>query len=222
MKEYIFRITNDKITRTLLVMSAFCFFLSVIRAFISSSTLYLFLNWNLFLSFIPWLISSLLLKQEYIVKGKFLKWFLLILWLIFFPNALYIFTDLFHLRMQSSFPIWFDFVLITSFAWTGFMFGLLSLFDIEKFFINFVSKTTVNIILALLLFLGSFGVYIGRFLRWNSWDIVVQPSALFIDLGHHITHPLSHPRTWGMTILLGVMLNMIFWSVRLIRNKSVI
>jgi uncharacterized membrane protein len=221
MKNVIFKTSIDRITSLLFVMSIFCFCLTVFRALMSSTAHYLFLNKNLFLSFIPWLISSVILKREFIRKCYFLKWTLFLLWLVFFPNSLYIFTDLFHLGRPGLFPLWYDFILITSFAWTGFMFGIISLLDIEKFFINFVSRTKVNIILALLLFLGSFGVYIGRFLRWNSWDVVMQPFALFVDVSDKVTHPFIHKGTWGMTLLLGVMLNMIFWSVRMIQNKAV-
>ncbi len=222
MKGIIKNTSRSNVTYLLFLMSAFCFFLSLTRVFFSSTTFYLFLNKNLFLSFIPWLISSVILKWKFVRKSFILKWGSFLVWLVFFPNSLYIFTDLFHLRWQSAFPIWFDFILITSFAWTGFMFGLISLFDIEKFFINFVSQANVNIILAVLLFIGSFGVYIGRFLRWNSWDVVTRPFALFFDLSHKVEHPFVYKGAWAMTILLGVMLNMIFWSVRLIKNKTVL
>jgi len=203
----------------LALMSCFCFALSLVRAYISSTPVYLFLNWNLFLSIIPWTVSHALVNKKNL-KNKFIKLIMFMAWLLFFPNSLYILTDLFHLRWDSGFPIWFDFILITSFAWTGFVFGLVSLLNIEKFLSEIWVMNIVNIILTLLLFLGSYGVYIGRYLRWNSWDIIVQPISLMCDIKNELTDPWAHKGTWGMTILMGVLLNMMFWSIKLLQSKT--
>ena len=101
-------------------------------------------------------------------------------------------------------PIWFDLILLLSFAWTGLLLGLLSLRDIDNILIPYLSSKWIKTILISLLFLGSFGVYIGRYLRWNSWDFISKPLHLFLDVSDRFIHPFSHPRTWGMTILLGV------------------
>lgn len=214
-------IKKAEIPLLLTMMSCFCFTLTIVRVYISSTPIYLFLNWNLFLSFIPWFISHILANKNGL-KNKFSKLFMFMVWLLFFPNSMYILTDLFHLRLTSNFPIWFDFVLITSFAWTGFIFGLISLLNIEKFLKVFFARNTVNIILALFLFIGSYGVYIGRYLRWNSWDIIVQPISLICNIKNELTDPWAHKGTWGMTLLMGVLLNMMFWSVKLLQNKTLV
>jgi len=92
-------------------------------------------------------------------------------------------------------PIWFDLVLILSFAWVGLLFGYLSLWDIEKVLSKSVSRTWVNIISSSLLFIGSFGIYVGRYLRWNSWDVIQEPLSLFYDIGDRLINPIHHPRT---------------------------
>jgi uncharacterized membrane protein len=69
------------------------------------------------------------------------------------------------------------------------------------------------------LFIGSFGIYVGRFLRWNSWDILTEPLHLIYDIGDRFINPFDHPRTWGMTIFMGIFLNMIYLSFRLIRTR---
>lgn len=122
-----------------------------------------------------------------IVKPKFQQSRLILIvllgsWLLFFPNAPYILTDLFRLRLKSSMPIWFDLILILSFAWTGLLFGFLNLWDIEKILQNFIKRTYVIIISVVLLFIGSFGIFVGRFLRWNSWDIVSLQK--FMDINY--------------------------------------
>ena len=201
------------------ILTIFCFSLSVFRYTYSDTKVFLFLNWNLFLAFIPWMLSSLLIIKPAIQKRKLIVVFVLISWILFFPNAPYILTDLFHLRLTSSMPVWFDLVLILSFAWTGMLFGFLSLWDIEKITGKFVRSGYIKIISVVLLFLGSFGIYIGRYLRWNSWDIITKPFQLLYDIGERIVNPFEHPRTWGMTLLMGIFLNMIYWSFRLISRK---
>ena len=202
------------------VLTLCCFCLSVFRVGYSDTKTFLFLNWNLFLAFIPWLLSSIAIVKPAVQKKKAVVFLLLGAWLLFFPNAPYILTDLFHLRQQVSMPIWFDLVLILSFAWTGLLFGFLSLWDIELILSKFINQKVVRAISVLLLFVGSFGIYIGRYLRWNSWDIITEPFRLFYDIGDRIINPFAHTRTWGMTLFMGLFLNIIYWSFRLVRNRK--
>lgn len=198
-------------------MSIFCLVLSIIRLYITDSYMYLFLNWNLFLAFIPWLISTLIVIRNYSTK-KWVVYGLLFIWLLFFPNSPYILTDLFHLRSNSAAPIWFDWALVLSFAWTGLMFGFISLNDIEKILSQYVKNKTILPLLIVLLFVSGFGVYIGRFLRWNSWDIIRSPIDLGEDILYRILHPFHYARTWVITFLMGALLNMMYFSIRLLRK----
>lgn len=201
-------------------LSFICFCLSIFRFIYSDTKTFLFLNWNLFLAFIPWALSTLLIIKPAIQKSKILIFLLLFIWILFFPNAPYILTDLFHLRLKLSMPIWFDSILILSFAWTGLLFGFLSLWDIEQILLKTMKKTTVTILSILLLFLGSFGIYIGRYLRWNSWDIITEPFRLAYDVGDRLINPFEHPRAWGMTILMGTFLNILYWSFHLVKTRK--
>lgn len=197
----------------------FCFGLSLFRFIYTDTKLFLFLNWNLFLACIPWILTICISMFSKIERKKFVMIFMLISWLLFFPNAPYILTDLFHLRVVPSVSVWFDLILILSFAWTGLLAGMLSLFEVEKFIHPLFPKIPRSLIPTVLLFLASFGVYIGRFLRWNSWDIISQPFSIIYDIGDRVINPLAHPRTWGMTILLGIFLNIIYWSFKLIKKS---
>jgi uncharacterized membrane protein len=194
-------------------MSALCFGLSVFRFIYTDTRVFLFLNWNLFLAAVPWILSSIAMAGPRRRKNLPVMILLLGAWLIFFPNAPYILTDLFHLRYRSMMPSWFDLVLVLSFAWTGLMFGFISLKHIEHILSRYLSRTWVFLAATLLLFAGSFGVYLGRYLRWNSWDLLSEPYGLLGSIGERFASPAEHPRTWGMTILLGILLNMIYWSV---------
>lgn len=204
-----------EITLLLIVMSIFCFGISVTRYILTDTRVFLFLNWNLFLAFIPWLISSAVLLKD--MNNKLILTILIASWLLFFPNSPYILTDLFHLRMHGSAPIWFDLVVIMSFAWTGLVYGFISLMDIEKLLKKYISNYFVTAITVLFLFLASFGIYLGRYLRWNSWDVLNNPFGLFNDIFDRIINPFNHPATWGMTILMGLLLNMMYFSIKVIK-----
>lgn len=203
------------------ILSLICFGLSVLRFVYTDTKVFLFLNWNLFLAFVPWLLTSIAILRPNLKNHKITNLFLLFSWLLFFPNAPYIFTDLFHLKTESSMPIWFDLILILSFAWTGLLFGFLSLLDIEKRLKQTLTTNWVTLISVVLLFIASFGIYIGRYLRWNSWDIINDPYALVFDISDRIINPFEHPRTWGMTLFMGLFLNMMYWSFRFMRKKEI-
>jgi uncharacterized membrane protein len=213
----------------LAALSFFCFCMTVFRYLYTGSRNFLFLNWNLFLAFIPWALTGLAVLRSplqgngaCIPRGKSrIKTILLVIcWLLFFPNAPYILTDLFYLRLKTNMPVWYDLLLILSFAWTGLLFGFLSLWDIERILSRFFKPPHITIMSTVFLFTGSFGIYIGRYLRWNSWDVLVKPLGLMYDISYRFTNPHEHPGTWGMTIFMGFFLNMLYWSFRFIRKRD--
>ena len=208
-------------TMFMFVLVLFCFSFSVFRYVYSDTKTFLFLNWNLFLAFIPWALTSIAVLKPALYKSKITIFVLLGFWLLFFPNAPYILTDLFHLRLRGlSMPIWFDLALILSFAWTGLMFGFLSLWDIEVIISKSIKRNYPILLSVVLLFIGSFGIYIGRYLRWNSWDVITEPFKLIYDIGDRIINPFEHPRAWGMTITMGFFLSIVYLSFRLIRKRN--
>ncbi len=202
------------------ILSLFCFGLSLFRVEISGTRHFLFLNWNLLLAFVPWLLTMTLTISPNLRKSRIAVFGMLGVWLLFFPNASYILTDLFHLSHHSSMPIWFDLVLILSFAWTGLLYGFLSLWHLEEMMEQFLSKKVILWISIVLLFISSFGIYIGRYLRWNSWDILHQPGRLLGDVGERIINPFDHTRTWGVTIFMGLFLVMLYFTFKLLRKKQ--
>ncbi len=192
---------------------------SIGRAALTRSRMYLFLNWNLFLAAIPWMISTAMVIKPWLRQSRILVPVLLVLWLLFFPNAPYILTDLFHLSEVSKAPVWFDLVLVILFAWTGLLFGFLSLADIESIFLRRLPRWLAAGISAGMLFVGSFGIYVGRYLRWNSWDVVRDPFKVLDNIGDRIVNPAAYPRTWGVTLMMGLLLNAMYWSLRLIARR---
>ncbi len=170
------------------------------------TTGFLFLVWNLFLAWIPYWIA-LSLEPAYRQYGsKIIAGCLLFTWLLFFPNAPYILTDLLHLRSRAPIPKWYDLMLIASFAWTGLMLGLLSLHEIHLFLKKQIGKRWAWTLAVVSIFLCGFGIYVGRFLRWNSWDIVTNPLQLITQLWEVITEPGMYGNTMGVSIVLAIFL----------------
>lgn len=203
-----------------LLLCVGCFALSVARCFMSGSGHFLFLNWNLCLAGIPLLLSSLLIYNENITKTKL--FLLLPMWLLFFPNAPYILTDLFHLGVVNSMPKWFDLMMILLFAWTGLFAGFKSLQHIQSMLAKFMTKRNAMLVIVFLLYIAAFGVYIGRFERWNSWDILVNPLAVLGAVAEKFIHPFEHGSTWGVTFMLGTLLNVIWFSIRLMQEPRTV
>lgn len=198
--KHILQIRNT--TKILLLASALCILLTIFRIHYSSGLGYIFLVWNLFLAWIPFFISSAIINSSRKGFPPYILVFLLPLWLVFFPNAPYILTDLFHLKQKTSIPIWFDLMLILSYAWTGLMTGFLSLLDIQQFIRERFSNISSWMVVFTVLILSSYGVYLGRFERWNSWDIVFDPIYLIKD----ILDTFKHQRTFAITLLMAAFL----------------
>jgi len=154
------------------LFALFCISLLAYRILKSGSLAYIFLAWNLFLAFIPWWMSNHLKK----INALQLKQVpLIISWLLFLPNAPYILTDLFHLRPRLPFQLWFDLVLVLSFALIGMIVFLKSLKDMLGILKQYINPVYMAIITPAIFWLISFGLYLGRYLRFNSWNVVNHP-----------------------------------------------
>ena len=149
--------------------SLFSIALLVYRLLKSDSIAYIFLIWNLFLAFIPWWLSTFIIKQKNI-GYKHIP--VIAIWLLFLPNAPYILTDLFHLRAREPFPLWYDLVLLLSFALCGMMLFFKSLKDMFELLQKNIKPFYVTLITPFVFWLISFGLYLGRYMRFNSWDII--------------------------------------------------
>ncbi len=157
--------------KNILLLSLFCATLVIIRIIKTEQLSFIFMFWNLFLAFIPLTISNYVLK----LKGEISNIKLITImgiWLLFLPNAPYMITDLFHLHERESLPIWFDLLLILMFAITGLYLFYISINQAIAIVKYQFPKLHNPFFLTLLFLIVSYGVYIGRFLRLNSWDVV--------------------------------------------------
>ena len=198
--------------RLLLLFFLFIGFLIGCRILYSGSLLFIFLSWNIFLAWIPFRISHYLAKSSDHQKWK--QRLLFVAWLLFFPNALYIITDLVHLDIDSNVPKWFDAILLFASSVVGLMMAFISLYRVEGLLSKWMKKKWLPFAILLILFLGSFGVYLGRFLRWNSWDIVTNPLGLLSTIADRFLFPMEHLKTWGMTGILTVFFYILYSVVK--------
>lgn len=159
----------------------------------------LFLVWNLFLAFIPYVMSVQLRFRESVTTTNLIATFLI--WLAFLPNAPYILTDLIHIRHAASNWLVYESLLILSFSATGLFVGFLSLRDMSALLSEkgwLPHKKWVRTFEYSILFLCSYGIYLGRVLRWNTWDVIQQPQQLFLDMADLFIHAFSHSDAWLM------------------------
>lgn len=166
---------------------------------------YVFLLWNLFLAWLP-LVFALLATDAY-ASGSRRVWQFLGLagaWLLFFPNASYILTDLTHLRSHFYHRFWVDLTLILLCAFTGLLLGFLSLFLMQSLVRRRWGRSASWLFVAAAAALSAFGVYLGRFLRFNSWDVVVDPLGLFRSVGKWAANPPAH--SFAFTVLFATFL----------------
>lgn len=206
-------------TAFLLVLSVYCVLLSAFRLLYTGTYGYLSLNWNLFLAFFPWLLTSVAVLKK--MQSRIAILVIMAVWLLFFPNCLYILTDLVHLRRIENAPLWLDLIVVLSFAWAGLCFGFLSLMDIERFMKEKfrADAKTVAILSVCMIYVAAFGVYIGRFWRWNSWDLVGNPARVVHDMFDRFTGAGHSYRVIGFTTLMGTLLNLMYFPLRYMRRN---
>ncbi len=182
---------------SLALLTALAVAMVVARMIYTGESTYGNLIWNLTLAWIPLLLALFLYGAARRGAGRGALWSAGLAWLLFFPNAPYLMTDFQLLRDWTEAPIWYDVVLLSTAAWTGLTLGFASLYLVHVVARRWVGPAVVWAGVAVALTLTSFGIYLGRFERWNSWDIVSQPGPLLRSVAERLTDP--DPRTAGVT-----------------------
>lgn len=174
------------------------FFFFIGRIYLIREVGYLSLIWNLFLAWLPYLFA-LITSLIHEVQPRW--WWLLItpagLWLLFLPNAFYIVTDFMQLTKHPSIPIWYDAGLITIASWTGLFLAIISLFTMQRIVQKQLGGLFSWGFSFLIIGLNGYGVYLGRFLRWNSWDIFFEPFGILSDSYDLLVNPLDSKEVIG-------------------------
>lgn len=183
----------NKSQNSLGLLAIFCVTLLLLRVQYTQSLFFSFLVWNLFLAIIPYGISEGIKKYQ---PKKLKLYCSIFVWLLFLPNSPYLITDFVHLHHSKSTMLWYDLFMIFCFANTGLLFAVISMNDIYKVVkTNFNTKTATKFIGSVSILCG-FGVYLGRFLRFNSWDFFTNP---FLVLQKSLLS-ITNSTTWFVTI----------------------
>ena len=198
----------------LLASSGFSCLLLLGRMIATGSLEYIFLPWNLFLAFVPYSITWWMTRNVRIIENKFKLFIALTAWLLFIPNSFYIITDLVHFTHIRTAPKWFDLLLIFSFAWNGILCGIISLRRVETLTALLRGKQFSVFLVFCVMWLSAFGVYIGRFLRYNSWDVITDPFSLLGEALDLIIHPFQNEYAWGMTISYSMFMTFIYFTIK--------
>jgi uncharacterized membrane protein len=177
------------------------FALLLLRMALHQSLHFSFLVWNIFLAVLPLNIASAARRTTNNTKAIALS----ALWLLLFPNAAYLVTDIVHLRLIPGQRFWLDLVLLFGAGVLGIGLSLQSLRETEKLYARWLQPRYLPLLSIAVLILSGYGIYLGRVSRWNSWDPLLQPLALLRDIFNDFRHPFRNSGAWRLTALFGAM-----------------
>lgn len=199
-----------KLAKVFLYLTGFAFLIITARLFITADKTLLFLIWNLFLAYVPLWISSIMRQMQVSNYRVNLLLPMGLVWLVFFPNGPYIFTDYIHLTYGNSDYFILDVMTLTYFAIVAFAASVVSLMDIAEMMRRRGGKLPITGIVGLICLLTSFGIYLGRDLRFNSWDVIMKPGAIAKETFIRLSNPESDMITLTAAAIIGVMLFMTY------------
>lgn len=211
----------SNIKAQLITFSAFCFLLLITRMVYTQSFIYLFMGINLMLAWIPYGISLFIVKLN-TRRNKFATLILLFLWFIFFPNAPYMVTDLFHLKEFGMVPMWYDLIMLLAFAYTGMMLAFYSLRRIHLKLLRHQHPVTRIALTFIIFFITGTGIYLGRYERWNSWEIVTQPKTLTLEFMQLLGDPNSLFQMFALSLVFGMFFTLLYMQIASRKNRNYI
>jgi uncharacterized membrane protein len=197
----------------LLAASLFCVALVAVRNVHTGNGNFRYLIWNLFLAWIPFVLAVFVYDRW---RGRRRRGGALLivlggLWLLFFPNAPYIATDFVHLQHDALSPYWYDAVTIAAFAWLGLLLGFASLYLVQTVVRQWRGVVAGWIFAVFAIGLGSLGIYLGRFLRLNSWEALEHPSVLPRILHAVARDPFAYQEAIAVTLVFTLALTLAYF-----------
>jgi uncharacterized membrane protein len=197
-----------------------CVILFAIRAEKAHTLTYATLNWNLFLAWIP--AGLALIAYNVYRKGSCFGAFLALgcaaIWLLFFPNAPYLLTDLVHLMPRDEVPYWMDQILYLAYSWTGCFLGMVSLLLMQALVRRSINRWIGWLFSIVAILLSGFGIYLGRFQRFNSWDVIANPKPLYKEVLDWLLRPRHNMETYTFAIVFSIFFFMVYLVLVAILN----
>lgn len=194
------------------LLTLLCLLLLVFRAINTSTLRYWFIPANLVLAWGGLFFSLALVAGHH--RWRWLNWknlLLLLAWLFFLPNTWYTLTDFIHVYPTGEISELFDIVLMANFALVGMSLGFASLLTVHKELARRLSGLKAYVLIELVIVLASYGIYLGRVLRWNSWDALSNPTGIIINFSDRIIDPLGHPHVFLLAGLFFVLISVVYF-----------
>ena len=188
-----------------LLPSVFAVALLMVRAAITHGVAYTFLLWNLFLAWTPFVFAVAAAAVRNRPRIRFLQWPLLAMWLLFLPNAPYILTDVVHVLRLGGYVFWYDLVLVFSFALAGLAAGVASMRIVQRLVTESAGTLAGHLVVLTSALLSGVGIYLGRVMRWNSWDLVLQPHVLLPQMARAVANPWHSRHALVFAAMFGVL-----------------
>lgn len=196
-----------------------------VGAWRNDSFQYWYIIWNLFLAWLPLLFAYTL--SEYLKTRPWVSWqgvLLSALWLGFLPNSFYMLSDFIHLGDVVRVDLVADVIMFAAFATAGLTLGFSSVYLVHRQLIKRLRLGKAHLIIAIVFLLCGFAIYLGRDLRWNTWDILVNPAGILFDVSEPIVDPAANPETFSTTLgffaLLGSIYTVAWHYVKILRTNA--
>jgi uncharacterized membrane protein len=193
------------------LLSAAAILLLGFRVLLSGTVRYWFVPENLALAWIALFLAWLLTKE--LKNRRWLSWQnlgLTLLWLLFLPNTWYVLTDYIHVFPNGEVSQLFDIILISLLVFTGFILGFTNLFLIHRQLLHRAGALKSYLLIELSIFTSSFAIYLGRDLRWNSWDVIKNPGGVLVNVSDRIADPFGSQRALNVTFLFFMLISLIY------------
>lgn len=173
---------------------------------------------NLTLAWIPYLLSLGLVHLEQRPTTSRGLWLVVFLaWIGFFPNAPYLVTDWLYLPSFAE-ELWFSIGLFMSFSLCGLILSIISLFLVHGVLRTRWGRLEAALLIALMFVLSGLGVFMGRFLRLNTWELVTRPGHVLNDLANRAHDPAVHVNPAAFSLGFALLLAVCYWVFLLIRH----
>lgn len=201
-------------------LSIIGFLLFIVGAVANEKLTHLYLFWNLFLAWVPLLLSLVLYQFTKKTNGwNIITSFLLVVIILFLPNTFYMLTGYIHVTEVVRVDPVFDSVLFGTVIPIGFSLGIVSLLLIHKILLHFIRQKPSNLVIGIIIAASSFAIYLGRELRFNSWDVLSNPVSLIGDILQIITQPQNYLTAYITTLTFFVVISSIYICVRYMTNE---
>jgi len=205
---------SKRVLGALGLVSGLVLVLFVMRVLITGTDRYWFIPQNLALAWLALLFSWLLISQ--LGKHRWLSWqnlSLSLLWLILLPNTWYVLTDFLHIFSTGEISQIYDIAMMMSLVVCGFALGFISLYLVHLEFLKRWPANNAHLAIAVVLLIGSFGIYLGRDLRLNTWDVFYRPEGLILNVSDRLINPLENPRAITVTVLFFTLLGTLYVAI---------